>query len=397
MRILFVNQYFPPDASATAYLLGELCEDLARHHEVWALVGRPSYNPEASTYVPSGVRVHRVWSTGSARTGLLGRALNYGSFLVTALVGALRTPRPDVVVALTDPPVVGVIGMVAARRHRCPFVYVCQDVFPDVAAAVGKLDARLIVVSWNLLNKLVRGTADRIVVIGRDMQRRLEGQGVDAAKMAFIPNWANDEKGSPSAVGKIRRELGWKDDFVVMHAGNLGLAQNLMVVIEAAQRLTNEPRVKIVFVGDGAARRPLQDAVHRLQLRNVDFMPYRPKEEVHTLIAAADAHLISLAPGLYGCAVPSKIYGILAAGRPVIAAVDEGSEVDLILNEAHCGIRVDAGNASALEQAIRAMAQAPVEQLGRRGRELFENRYVRGRVTESYRVLLESLVDGGLA
>jgi glycosyltransferase involved in cell wall biosynthesis len=323
--------------------------------------------------------------------------LNYGSFLVTALVSALRAPRPDIVVALTDPPVVGVIGLIAARRHRCPFVYVCQDVFPDVAVALGKVDARIIVALWNALNKLVRQGAERIVVIGRDMQDRLESQGVERAKLSFIPNWANDERAPKAAVELIREQFGWSDDFIVMHAGNLGLAQNLMIAVEAAQHLKNDPHIKIVFVGDGAARRSLQDAARRLQLGNVEFMPYTPKSEVHSLIAAADTHLISLAPGLYGCAVPSKIYGILAAGRPVIAAVDEGSEIDLILKEAHCGVRIDPGDVAALEGAIRVMRRAPVEELGHRGRELFEDRYERPRVTESYRMLLESLVDRGSA
>ncbi|HEV8421416.1 MAG TPA: glycosyltransferase WbuB, partial [Actinomycetota bacterium] len=117
MRILFVNQYFPPDATNTAYLLGELCEDLARNHDVWVLAGRPSYSPEASTYRPRGVHVRHAWSTTFGRAGMAGRMLNYGSYLASALLSALRVPRPDVVVALTDPPVIGAIGLMAARRH----------------------------------------------------------------------------------------------------------------------------------------------------------------------------------------------------------------------------------------------------------------------------------------
>src|SRR6266498_3743280 len=140
MRVLFVNQYYPPDVSATAYLLGELAEDLAAHHEVWVIAGRPSYNPEAGTYQPKAVHVQRTWSTRFTRAGMAGRLANYGTFVLSSLVRALRVPRPHVVVAMTDPPVIGLIGLMAARRHRCPFVYICEDIFPDVGVALERVD-----------------------------------------------------------------------------------------------------------------------------------------------------------------------------------------------------------------------------------------------------------------
>src|SRR6266508_5233133 len=223
MRILFVNQYFPPDATNTAYLLGELCEDLGRTHEVWVLAGRPSYSPEASTYRPEGVHVRHAWSTAFGRAGMAGRMLNYGSYLISALLSALRVPRPDVVVALTDPPVIGVVGLMAARRHGVPFVQVYMDIYPDVGIALGRVDRPILVRLWWRLNGSIRSRAARVVAIGRDMVEKLETDGVERAKIVFLPNWADAvDTDSRDARRRARTAMGWNDRFVVMHAGNVG-------------------------------------------------------------------------------------------------------------------------------------------------------------------------------
>lgn len=392
MKILFLNQYFPPDASASAYLLGELAEDLAKHHEVTVLAGRPSYNPETSTFQPRNVAVRRAPSTTFQRSTLLGRTLNYLSFLVTSIIIAARLSRPDVVVSLTDPPILGIIGAGVARWHRCPFVYVCQDIFPDVAIALGKIRNRPLQILWRLLNRVVRKAAARVVVIGRDMQRKLEREGTPIDKLIHLPNWAEAFHPDRPQIQTLRTELGWASSYIVMHAGNVGLAQNLMTFIHAAQILRNEFSIKFVLVGDGAARIELVAEVNRLRLSNVEFLPYRPKSEAQTLVAAADLHVISLAPGLTGCAVPSKVYGILAAARPFVAAVEDESEIGLLLEEFSCGVRVEPDDSQSLAKAILNMRSDRSADYARRGVELFKARFQRPIVTEQYRTMLESLV-----
>jgi colanic acid biosynthesis glycosyl transferase WcaI len=390
MRILFVNQYYPPDVSATAYLLGELSEDLAGHHEVWVTAGRPSYNPEGGGYRPRGVRLERVWSTAFDRKRILGRLLNYGTFVLTALLRCLRLPRPDVVVAMTDPPVIGLIGLLVARYRRVPFVYVCHDIFPEVAIALKRMNNTLAVLAWRRLNALVRKGATTLVVIGRDMALKLEQEGVPRHKMVVLPNWAETESVTNRA--SVRHSLGWDGRFVAMHAGNIGLAQNLDVLIHAADLLREQTEILIVLVGDGAARPGLEREARRRKLHNVIFLPYRPKSEVRSIIASADVHLVTLAPGLWGCVVPSKIYGIMAAGKAFVAAVDSGSEVALIAEEHDCGIRVEPDDAHALAEALLRARDLPLEQMGRRGRQAFEHLYDRPIATEAYRKLLESVV-----
>ena len=393
MQVLLVNQYYPPDVSATAYLLGELSEDLARRHDVCVVAGRPSYNPESGAYHPSGVRIERTWSTRFRRAGMAARLANYSTFFLSSLVRAMRVSRPQVVVAMTDPPVIGLVGLLAARRYRCPFVYVCEDIFPDVGVALGRMDNPMAVWLWRKLNRLLRRRAARVVAIGRDMQEKLLAEGVPAAKMALIPNWANHQQADDRFRGRTRRSMGWERKFVVMHAGNVGLAQNLEVLVEAADLLRGEAKLQFVVLGDGAVRKGLERDAERRQLRNVLFIPYRPKERAQELIATADLHTITLAPGLWGCAVPSKVYGIMALGLPFVAAVDLRSEVARIVEETGAGLRVDPGDATALAEAIRQFADGTRDArlAGTRGRTEFELKYERGIATEKYRRLLEAI------
>ena len=391
MRVLLLNQYFPPDAANSAYLLAELAEDLGVAHDVRVLAGRPSYNPEAGQPPPPGVRVIRIWSTGFPRTTLAGRAANYLSFLGSSLVGGISIEAPDVVISFSDPPVIGFIGALIAFRRRCRLVQVYLDIYPEVAERLGIMRSPRLARAWRAGNRWLRDRADRVVAIGDDMAGKLVAEGVAPGKIVINTNWSPDVP-PVGDVDAIRRDHGWEDRFVVMHAGNVGLAQGLNPVLDAAGRLRDLDAVRIVILGDGAARGQLESRVRELGLRNVEFLPLVPKREAFAIMAAADLHLVSLVPGLKGCVVPSKTYGILAMGKPIVAAVDEGSEVDLVLRAARCGLRVDAGDAPAMAAAIRELAHDPdLEAMGRRGRELFLAEYTRSRGTARYLDMLADL------
>jgi len=393
MRILFVNQYFPPDVSATAYLLGELCEDLSATHDVTVVSGRPSYNPRNGSSPPQGVCVRRVWSTSFTRANLAGRAVNYFTFLIGSILLACRGPAPDVVVSFTDPPVIGVVGALAAARWRRPFLQVYQDLFPEIAMALGKVSGPGVTSLWRRVNHLVRTRSNRVGVVGRDMGDLLETQGVPRGKLVWLPNWGRGETPSPREVARARERLGWTDRFVVMHAGNLGLSQDLHTVLRAAKSL-DRAGVLFVLIGDGAARPGLQAEARSLGLDNVVFLPYLPKDDVAPLIAAADVHIVSLASGLLGAAVPSKVYGILGMGKPFIAAVERGSEIDRIIRDTSAGVRIDPGDADALNDAVRGFLDGALDgrQMGANGRQAFVLDYARAVGTGRYAELLASMV-----
>lgn len=394
-RILLINQYFPPDAAATAHLLGDLAADLHQHHEVWVVAGRPSYNPTAELQTPAGVHVRRVRSTSFGRSSMLGRLANYLSFFLAAAVDAMRAPRPDVVVAFTDPPVIGLLGAVVATLRRRQFVYVCWDIFPDVGVALGRLNRPLLVGCWRLLNRIVRARADRIVAVGRDMRAKLEGEGVDGRKIAVIPHWADGTRPSREDVDAAREENNWNGSFVVMHAGNLGLAQNLDALIAVADRLRDDERITFALMGDGAARRQLERSAGQRRLSNVEFLPYRPKREALATLAAADLHVVSLAKGLKGSVVASKVYGVLALGKPFIAAVEDESEIALLAAETGAGLRVDPSDIDGMAAAIRQFADGTrdADAAGARGRRAFEDGYRREHGTKRYRETIESILS----
>jgi len=400
MRILVLNQYFYPDSSATGQLTTECCEDLAKHHEVHVVTGRPSYDPAGGgpskgfiSHERYGrVRVERVWSTTFHRSNPVGRITNYFTFLATAVIGGLSVKRPDIVMALTDPPPVGVVGVLVARVHKVPFVLVTKDIHPEVAVKVGALKNRAVVGALRRTMRFLFRSAVSVVSIGHDMSQRLVELGVPASKIELIHDWTDAELVKPLDRPSHLRERGeWNDRFVVMHSGNVGMSQGVDWIVSTADELRDETDVLFVIVGEGSAKAALQAEVARRRLENVVFLPYQPKEDLSDSLGAADVHIVGLREGLAGYIVPSKVYGILAAGKPFIVAVEDGSEPARIIAEERCGIRVPPGDTRAIAQAVRElrnMSDDERQEMGLRGRKALEERYGRGRASAAYERLL---------
>lgn len=404
MRILFLNQYFHPDAAATSQLLTELCEDLAEAHEVWVVTGRPSYNTTTNGGSKGlvarerhrGVHVARVWSTSMNRSSMAGRLTNYLSYLFTSMFGVLAVPKPDVVVALTDPPPIGLIGAAAARLQGVPFVLVTKDIVPEAVVNAGKLSNHGVIRFLEGIAQVLYKAADRVISIGRDMNRRLEELGVEASKIVTINDWSDGSLVRPLNGPSVFREWnGWAGEFIVMHSGNLGFGQGLDVIIEAAELLRDSEDIVVAFVGEGASKARLQSEAELRGLSNVVFLPFQPKENLAESLGAADVHLVTQKMGMSGYQVPSKLYGILAAGKPLIASVEETSEPALIIEEHACGVRVDPGDPTALAKAILEIREADLEEIGARSREAFEKAFTREKRTAEYRLLLEELQPEG--
>jgi glycosyltransferase involved in cell wall biosynthesis len=298
------------------------------------------------------------------------------------------------VVALTDPPPIGLIGAWVAKFRRRPFVLVTKDIFPDVAIRMGKLRNRVVIGLLRRMSGTLFRNADKVVSIGRDMGRRLTELGVPASKIETIHDWADGALIRPlSGPSPLRRTFGWNERFVVMHSGNVGMSQSLGTLVEAADLLRHHDEVLIAIVGEGASKAALQRDAARRRLANVAFLPYQPKTRLSESLGAADIHLISLKRGLAGFIVPSKVYGIMAAGKPFLAAVERASEPALILEEHGCGVRVEPDDPAALAEAILRMKHEPLEEMGSRGRAAFEQVFDRPIAAASYRRLLESLVQ----
>jgi putative colanic acid biosynthesis glycosyltransferase WcaI len=376
-RVLVLNQYYWPGVEATAHLLAQLCEELARDFDVTVVTGCVRETAESpEKFERNGVVVVRVPSTVFERALIAPRALNYVSFLFSSFVAGLRVPRPDVVVCMTDPPLVGNVALPVARRFRAPLVVVTQDVFPEIAVQLRRLEQPIIVGALRRLIGFSLQRADAIVAIGETMRLRLEAKGVRPERIVVIPNWA--DTGLVMPVGRDNawaQRHGFDSRFVVMHSGNIGYAQDLDTLIRASTLLRDLDRLSVVVIGSGARLHVLGDLVERIEAGAVRFLPYQPEEIVSQSLSSADVHFVGLARGLSGYVVPSRLYGIMAAARPVIVSAEADSETARLVTEVGCGLVVPPGRPDLSARAIREVesGQYDLDELGRRGLE-----YVRG-------------------
>jgi glycosyltransferase involved in cell wall biosynthesis len=395
-RLLVLNQYYWPGVEATAHLLTELCEALATEYEVTVVTGRLHGHEELPREeVRNGVRIFRVASTSLERSKLAARGLNYVTFLSQALARALRRPRPDVVVCMTDPPMVGDVGLLVARRFRVPLLVISEDVFPEIALELKRLENPVAIGLLRRLVALYLRRADRIVAIGETMRRRLEEKGAPPERISVIPNWVDT-----SAITPQPRDNGWArkrklaDGFNVMHSGNVGHAQDLDNLVRAATMLRDLDDLRIVIIGFGARHQHVVELARELEADAVRFLPYQRREALPQSLSSADVHFVGLVRGLSGYVVPSRLYGILAAGRPAIVAADADSETAQLVQAVGCGVVIPPGRPDVLAATIRDLhgRRDELEEMGRRGREYVAREADRTVAIERYRALLRELV-----
>jgi colanic acid biosynthesis glycosyl transferase WcaI len=397
-RLLVLNQYYWPGVEATAQLLTELCEALAQEVDVKVVTGvLHGHEEQPRRTAHNGVEIVRVPSTSFERSRLWARASNYVTYLSSALLSALRGPRPDVVLCMTDPPVIANIALVVARRYRVPLVVISQDVFPEIAVQLKRLENP---VAMRLLRALVASylrRADRIVAIGDTMRRRLEEKGAPAERVRVIPNWIDTSRLTPEErTNWWAEKRGVQDKFVVMHSGNVGHAQDLDSLVRAGTFLRDLDDLAIMIIGTGARHAELVALAELLEVDQVRFLYYQPRNVLAQSLSAADVHVVGLARGLAGYVVPSRLYGILAVARPVIVAADAESETAQVVERVGCGIVVPPGRPELLARAIRDAHDGTYDlaEMGRRGREWVEREADSSVAVRRYRDLLAELAAG---
>lgn len=395
-RLLVLNQYYWPGVEATAHLLTELCEALTADFDVTVVTGvLHGHEGSLRKEIRNGVRILRVPSTSFERSKLLARATNYVTFLSRALARTLRGPRPDVVMCMTDPPMVGDIGLLVARRFRVPLVVISEDVFPEIALELKRLENPIAIGLLRQLVGLYLRRADRIVAIGETMRKRLEEKGAPAERVSVIPNWVDT-----TAITPQPRKNAWsrgkklRAGFTVMHSGNVGHAQNLDTLVRSATFLRDLDDLQILIVGFGARHEELVALSKRLEVDSVRFLPYQQRDVLPESLSSADVHFVGLSRGLSGYVVPSRIYGILSAGRPVIVAADADSETAQVVEAVGCGVVIPPGRPDLLAAAIRDLRErrGELDEMGARGREYVVREADREVAVGRYRELLLGLV-----
>jgi colanic acid biosynthesis glycosyl transferase WcaI len=396
-RILVLNQYYWPGVEATANLLTELCEALAEDNDVEVVTGMlHGHEGEPRESERNAVRIVRVSSTAYDRSRLGRRAVNYVSYLGSTLAYALKQPAPDLVLCMTDPPIIGDLGVLVGRRVGAPVLVISQDVFPEIATELHRLRNPAVVGVLRALVAAYLRRADRIVAIGETMRRRLEAKGAPPERLRVIPNWVDTRAITPQP-----RDNAWAAQhdlvsrFVVMHSGNVGHAQDLDSLVRAATFLRDRDDVQIVIAGFGARHTQMVALAVRLEVEEtVRFLPYQKRVRLPLSLSSADVHVVGLAKGLAGYVVPSRLYGILSAGRPVIVAADDESETTRLVREIGCGLVIPPARPDLLARTIREAADGAfdLDEMGRRGRQYVESEADRVVAMERYRALIREML-----
>lgn len=388
-KILFVNRFFYPDDSATSQILGDLAFHLAAQGEqVMVITSRlrhdsPALLPARETV--RGVQVRRVWSSQLGRRSLIGRVVDYLAFYAGAAKALWQLADANTtVVVKTDPPLLSVLVAPIARLRGAKLVNWLQDVFPEVAGVLKVRGVRgpVLRLLRAARNVSVR-TADANVVLGDRMQALMHGQGVALDKLHIIHNWADGDCIEPvaSAANPFRESWDLQGKFVVGYSGNLGRAHEYRTILQAAELLAQQGRDEVIFlfIGGGVQRQVLEREASERGIKSLRFLPYQKREDLSLSLSAADVHLVSLNPALEGLIVPSKFYGVAAAGRASIFIGDPDGEIPRILRDSVCGHTVRSGDALELSALIASLADDPVRcaEMGQSARQLLETKFDR--------------------
>jgi len=409
MKTIFLNRFFYPDHSATSQMLSDLAFGLVeRGKKVAVITSRLKYD-DPDVVLPAfecirGVNIHRIWTSRFGRSNLFGRAIDYVTFYISAAWFVWRLVRPgDVVVSKTDPPMLGVPVVSLARLRGAASVNWLQDLFPEVAQALD-FGGRKGHFFFLLLRKVRDQSllqADMNVVIGELMAGRLAQIGVKPDRIRVIPNWADCDAIVPISHEKnpLREEWGLAESFVVAYSGNLGRAHDIDTLLSAIAITEDSPPNKIprwLFIGGGAQFDRLKITAKERGLQSLVFQPYQPRERLKDSLSAADAHLVSLRPEMEGLIVPSKFYGIVAAGRVAIFIGDRNGEVARLIEKYECGVTVAQTDGKSLAAAVLEFASNPsrCRILGENGRRAAEANFTKTGAIQRWADLLESLTQG---
>lgn len=404
LQILLLSQYYQPEQVGPAIWLAELAADLlAGGHRVTVLTGFPNH-PDG--VVPpayqgkifqretlNGVEVIRAYIHASRQRTFGRRVASFGSFVASALVvGALAAPRSDVVYAVLPPLPLGVTAWALARLKSARLVVNLQDIHPEIAVATGVLRNRGAIRAFERMERWVYRRADCMVVISEGFRDNLLSKGVPDSKIRVVPNWADPDFVRPGVHDQELREQWGRDRFAVVYSGGLTHNSNLEPLIEAAAVLRNEP-FRFVIIGEGVRKPDLEEAARARRVDNVTFMPFQPLERYPRVLSTADMNVVTLSAAAAVASASSKIYKMMASGRPVLAIAPPSSEIGRLVAAAQCGFVVGPALVEELVGVLRYASthREEVEQMGRRGRQYLEQHLARRISTEKIAGILSEV------
>lgn len=403
-NLLIYAHYYYPDVASTGQILTELAEGLNDTFHTTVICTVPSYTGKISRYYRkhkyyyeniNGVDVLRIRVPEFRKSFALSRIFNILSYFFSAIFATFRVGHQDYVFTISQPPVLGgLLGVIGKHIKKAKLIYNIQDFNPEQVMAVDFTHNKLILNTMMMLDKYSCRQASKVIIVGRDMIETLQKRFEKMVPYAHINNWINEEEIYPlpqndAKVCEFKRKYGLEDKFVIMYSGNIGLYYDLANILKTIEKFKDEERVVFAFIGEGSVLEELRTYKEANQLSNVVFIPYQPKSDLIYSLNAGDVHFVVNAKGIKGVSVPSKLYGVMAVGKPVLGIMDEGAEARLIVEEAECGISVEPGDYKAIEaligKYIKLQGSEKLAEMGARGREYLIRNLTRKVSVEKYR------------
>jgi glycosyltransferase involved in cell wall biosynthesis len=402
-QLLILTQLFYPEMISTGQTMTELGEELTRlGMNIKVVCGPPTLLEEKSrpekTMIYNKIQIHRVWGTRFPKLKSWGRMLNQFTFAASAFSYLLRHDRSLPVLVNTNPPFLALICSALRKLQGRTYIYLVLDIYPDTISTAGLISKTgFISRLWKSANRVMFKNASRIIPIGRHMRHILaeEYPSSTANKLTLIPIWSDDRLLSmaPDVPNPFQDKWGTAGRFVVLYAGNMGRFHDLKTILDAATRLQNQPEILFIFVGEGYQKAEMQALVKSRSLDNCRFHSYVERSELKNLYACADVGLVTLQAGQEGLSVPSKTFGYLAAGLPILAVLSDKSEIAHIVREFNCGQVITPGDEAGLAEAIQLICedQARLSRWGQNARAAIEKSYHLAAAAEAFQQVIVAL------
>lgn len=410
-NLLIYAHYYYPDVASTGQILTELAEGLKDSFRITVICTVPSYTGKISQYYKkhkyyyeniNGINVLRIRVPEFRKSFAPSRIYNIASYFLSAIAATLRIEEQDYIFTISQPPVLGgLLGVIGKKIKHARFIYNIQDFNPEQIMAVSYAKNKLVLDFMMALDKYSCKQADKVIVVGRDMidtlKKRFSGSEKEKKQLpvySYINNWIDEKAIVPlpkeqKEVAEFKKKYGIEGKYVIMYSGNIGLYYDLMNLIKVIGKFKDCKEVAFLFVGEGSVSEQLKEYVKKQRLDNVYFAPYQDKDKLVYSLNAGDVHFVVNAKGIKGVSVPSKLYGVMAAGKPVLGILEEGSEARLIIEESNCGISVSPGDYEAIEGLIeyfiRTRESEEQKNMGMAGRDYLAKYLTKEVSIEKYR------------
>lgn len=390
-KLLIYAHYFYPDVASTGQILAELAEGMTDTFDITVICVVPSYSgvieekyKTKRIYIEDykGIKLVRVRVPEFTKSNKVSRIKNLVAYFFNSLIATLKIEKQDYIYTISQPPILGgVLGVLGKWIKGGKLIYNIQDFNPEQTIAVGYAKNKLLLNTVMAVDKFSCKNSDKVIVVGRDMQETLKNRfnNKKVPSNVFINNWINEkeiyplEQNHPKIIA-FKEKYNLQDKFIIMYSGNIGLYYDLENIIKVIGEFKNREDVVFAFIGDGTVKSKIEEYVTNNNLNNVTFIPYQDKADLIYSLNAADIHWVVNAKGIKGVSVPSKLYGVMAAGKPVLGVLDEGSEARLIVEECNCGVCIEPGNYKEISRNIEYILNNKelIKSLGQNGRKYLE-------------------------